>query len=192
MSGTDAIIEKIRSDAQNVINGINEDADKKSREILGVASNDAKIYSEKQMEESYAEREEIIRRRITVADLEVKKLLLGTKREIMQKTFLQAVDAIRADKDSYEKMLVGMIGRADDGDEITFSEKDKELVTDAWFENVCKKVGKSLRKSAAYGAFSGGILIAGASSDKNFTLEVELGEVREEYEPQIAKLLFGE
>ena len=192
MSGKDAIIEKIRSDAQEVITGVSEDANKKGMEIIHNALNDAKIYSDKQMNDSFAERDEIIRRRITVANLEVKKLLLATKQKIMEETFKKAADAVRADKKGYEAMLIGMLKCADDGDEITFSVKDKDLATDKWFSDACKKAGKKLVKNPVFGDFSGGILIAGKVSDKNFTLEVELASVREENEPQIAKLLFGE
>ncbi len=192
MSGKDAIIEKIRSDAQDVMTGLSEDANKKGMEIIHVAQNDAKIYAEKQMTESYAERDEIIRRRITVANLEVKKIILAAKQKVIKDAFEKAADAIRADKKRYEKMLAGMVQCADDGDVITFSEKDKGLVTDAWFASVIKKMDKKPKKSDTYGDFSGGILIAGKGSDKNFTLEVELSGVREDYEPQIAKLLFGE
>lgn len=192
MSGKDAIIEKIESDARAIMIGISEEADKKGQEILRVANNDARIYSEQQLSESTAEREEIIRRRITVANLEVKKMLLAARRDIMEQTFREAADAVRADREGYEKMLLGMLACADDGDEITFSEKDKELASDKWFASAVRKVGKMLTKNPEYGSFSGGILIKGAQSDKNFTLEVELGEVRDNYEPQIAALLFGE
>ena len=99
---------------------------------------------------------------------------------------------IRTDKAGYEKLLIGMMKCADDGDEVTFSVKDRDLVTDKWFDSAIKKAKKKLTKSPVFGDFSGGILISGKGSDKNFTLEVELAGVREEYEPQIAKLIFGE
>ena len=102
MSGEDAIIEKIRSDAQEVITGVSEDANKKGMEIIHTALNDAKIYSDKQMNESFAERDEIIRRKITVANLEVKKMLLATKQQILEDAFIKAAEAVRADKKKYE------------------------------------------------------------------------------------------
>ena len=192
MSGKDAIIEKIKTDAQAVMNGISEDARTKGMEIQRVASEDAKIYSEKQRAASFEQREEIIRRRMTVADLEVKKMLLGAKQELMRRAFDEAAKAIRSDRPAYEKMLIGMLRCADDGDKVTFSENDKDLVTEKWFEEVVSKLDKKPIMDPEYGNFSGGILISGVGSDKNFTLEVELSCVREEYEPQIAKLLFGE
>ncbi len=192
MSGKDAIIDKIRADAKDVMTGISEDANKKGMEIIHNAQNDAKVYSDKQMTESYAERDEIIRRKITVANLEVKKTLLAAKQELLKKAFDEASEAIRSDKKGYEALLIGMMKCAGDGDEITFSARDKSLVSDEWFLSACKKAGKKLIKNKTFGDFSGGILIAGQGSDKNFTLEVELAGVREEYEPQIAKLLFGE
>jgi len=192
MSGKDAIIEKIRSDAKDVIKGISEEANKKGMELVHNAQDDAKLYSDKQMSESYAERDEIIRRRITVANLEVKKVLLAAKQQLIRQAFEKACEEIRADKAGYEKLLIGMMKCADDGDEVTFSEKDRALVTDAWFASAAKKAKKDLKKNSSFGDFAGGILISGKGSDKNFTLEVELAGIREEYEPQIAKLLFGD
>lgn len=192
MSGKDAIIEKIRSDAKDIITGISEEANKKGMELIHNAQDDAKLYSDKQMAESYAERDEIIRRRITVANLEVKKVLLAAKQQLISQAFEKACEEIRTDKAGYEKLLIGMMKCADDGDEVTFSVKDRDLVTDKWFDSAIKKAKKKLTKSPVFGDFSGGILISGKGSDKNFTLEVELAGVREEYEPQIAKLIFGE
>ena len=54
MSGKDAIIEKIRSDAKDIITGISEEANKKGMELIHNAQDDAKLYSDKQMAESYA------------------------------------------------------------------------------------------------------------------------------------------
>ncbi len=192
MSGKDAIIEKIRSDAKDIIIGISEEANRKGMELIHNAQNDAKLYSDRQMAESYAERDEIVRRRITVANLEVKKVLLAAKQQLLTQAFEKACEEIRADKAGYENLLIGMMGCADDGDEVTFSSNDRDLVTEEWFESAMKKAGKKLTKNPSFGDFSGGILISGKGSDKNFTLEVELSGVREEYEPQIAKLIFGE
>ena len=40
--------------------------------------------------------------------------------------------------------------------------------------------------------FSGGVILSGGGVDKNLTLEVEVGLLREETESEIATLLFKE
>lgn len=191
MTGKTAIIEKILSDARSIANSTLEEASARGTEILNVAKNDARIYRERNMTESYAEREEIIRRRITVANLEVKKSILQTKQGIMSRAFEQAERAIKEDVKGYLKLLENMLSRASDGDTVIFAESDKSLVGAKWLSAKAEDLGVKL-KFGGYGDFSGGMILSGDGSDKNLTLEVELKSVREEFEPQIAELLFGD
>lgn len=190
MNGKEAIIEAILSDARTKANSTLEEAGKRGDEILSVAENDARIYREKNMSESYAEREEIVRRRITVGNLEVKKTILATKQEIVAEAFSKAIDEIRADVRGYLALLSGMLENAEDGDVVTFAEADRSLVGEKWLKG---KADESKKKLAfgGYGDFAGGIVLSGNGSDKNLSLEVELASVKEKFEPEIAGILFG-
>ena len=191
MTGKESIIDTIISDAQIRANSTVEEASKRGAEILGVAENDARIYREKNMAESYVERDEIIRRRITVGNLEVKKLLLKTKQNLISDAFDKALKEIKSDVKSYLKLLDGMLDCAEDGDTVTFSEEDKDIVSEKWLAGKATDKKKKL-SFGGYGKFCGGMIISGKGSDKNLTLEVELKSIREEYEPDIAGILFGE
>ncbi len=189
MSGKEAIIDKILSDARAVVNSTLEEANSFSAQEIALAQNDAKIYREKNMAESYAEREEIIRRKITVANLEVKKLILQAKQELISKAFSAAIDAVKSDADGYEKMIVRMLSLASEKEVVTFSKQDKKLFDEKW---LAAHTDKKVTFNKTYGDFCGGIVLSGPGSDKNMTLEVELEAVRSVYEPQIADILFGE
>jgi len=189
MSGKDAIVEKILADARQKANSTLEEAIVYGKQITAEAENDARIFLDKNMTESYQEREEIIRRRITVANLEVKKQILAKKQEILKRAFDGAVKAIK--KDSYVDLLYAMLEYAEDGDEVYFSAADKDIFDKEWFSRYLKKSGKKL-VFGGYGDFSGGIIISGKDNDKNLSLEVELKAVRERYEAEIAALIFGE
>ena len=191
MTGKEAIVEKILSDARSIANSTLEEAGNRGKEIIGVAQADAKIYREKNMAESYAERDEIVRRKITVGNLEVKKILLAKRQELMTEAFEGALKAIKADVKSYLKILDGMLDNATDGDTVIFSEADKDLVSKKWLDGKASD-RKITLVFGGYGDFAGGIVIVGNGSDKNLSLEVELKTVREEYEPEIAGILFGE
>ncbi len=191
MSGKDAIIEKIRSDAREIAVSTSEEASRRGMEIIRQAQENAKLYHEKHMEESAAERDEILQRKTTVANLEVKKMLLAAKQELISKSFADAAALIRADK-RYPDMLEGMLKNANDGDVVTFSERDKDLVSSGWFETAAQKIGKKITMNTVFGSFLGGIVLSSGGSDKNLTLEVELAGVRDGYEPEIAAMLFGE
>ena len=144
------------------------------------------------MAESYAERDEIVRRKITVANLEVKKLLLQAKKEIIDKAFAEALDAVKADEKGYLALIKRMLSFAEDGDEVVIAESDKDLVTPAFVQQCAKEYGKKFSLSSAYGNFVGGVVLSSKGSDKNLTLEVELASVRSECEPALADILFGE
>ncbi len=189
MSGKEAIVDKILSDAVAVVNSTLEEANAFCAQEIAVAQNDAKIYREKNMEESYLEREEIIRRKITVANLEVKKLILQAKQEIISKAFDSAVEAVKKDSDNYKKLIIRMLSQAEEGETVTFSIQDKNLFDKKW---LAANSDKKLIFSDNYGDFCGGIILSGSGSDKNMTLEVELEGVRSSFEPQIAEILFGE
>ena len=191
MTGKEAIVAKIISDARIIANSTLEEASNRGKEILLVAENDARIYREKNMAESIAEREEIIRRKITVANLEVKKMILQTRQKLMAEAFEKAIEAIKEDTSAYLALLDGMLSYASDGDEVVLSEDDKKLVNAKWLSGKAADKGKKFR-FGGYAPFRGGMIIKGEGSDKNLTLEVEMKAVKERYEPVIAELLFGE
>lgn len=192
MTGKEAIIAKIISDAQRKANSTLEEGNKRALEIISVAQNDARIYKDKNMAESYAERDEIVRRKITVANLEVKKNILMVKKTILDKAFDEALVEIKKDKVGYLGLISRMLKFAEDGEVVTIAESDKEVVTKEWVVTTAGSYCKKVSVNDTYGSFCGGIIISGGGSDKNLTLEVELSTVRDEYEPQIADVLFGE
>lgn len=189
MSGKEAIIEKILSDARAIVNSTLEEANIFSAEEISVAQNDVKVYREKNMAESYEEREEIIRRKITVANLEVKKLMLQAKQELLSVAFADTIAAVKTDTLGYQKLVEAMLTMANDGDIVTFSQSDKDLFDVKWLK---AHTSKAVTINKNYGEFCGGVILEGSGSDKNMTLEVELDSVRNNHEPEIAGILFGE
>lgn len=190
MSGCDEIIEKIIKDARNKANSTSEEASIKASETLSVANNDAQIFFEKNMQESYIERDEIIRRKKSSALLESRKLLLKTKQAIISKSFEQAIKEIKSDEKKYKALISKMIQKADDGDEIIISKHDKDTLSESFILESIKKTGKKVSLCGEKGDFIGGIIIKGISIDKNMTLEVELASIRDANEPKIVDMLF--
>ena len=192
MKGKQAIIDKIISDARQIAKSTHEEGVQKAQEIIDAAENDARIYRAKNREESEKEREDIIRRRITAANLEVKKILLKAKQEIISKAFSQSVEEIRKDKKAYKNMLLGMLEHASNGDTLIISKNDKDILTPQDVKYFCQKRKIDISIDTNYGDFLGGLILCGKGWDKNFTLEVELNSLRDELEPQIAQMLFGD
>ena len=192
MTGKEAIIEKIKSDARQKANSTLEEGAKKAQVAIAIARSDAKIYKDKHMEESYVERDEIINRKITVANLEVKKILLQAKKEIIDKAFNEAVVSIKSEEKSYLALIKRMLAYCENDDTVIIAESDKNIISKNFIVKTANEYGKRVNVSETYGKFKGGIILSGKNSDKNLTLDVELSELRDEYEPHIAEILFGE
>jgi V/A-type H+-transporting ATPase subunit E len=191
MTGSEAIIDKIVKDARKIVNSTLEEANASADETLKLANSDAKIYQDRNMAESYIERDEIVRRKITVANLEVKKLLLQAKQKLIDKAFSEAIEAVRNDTKNYKLLITNMLAFAEDGDIVTLSAKDKDLISEEFILKATNKLKVKVSVNKKYGDFDGGIILSSKDNDKNLSLEVELASVRDEFEPQIAKILFG-
>lgn len=189
--GKDEIIKKIKKDAEKVSLSTLDEANASAKEIIELAYNDAKIFKQNYMEKSFAKRDEIINRKKTVAELEVKKIILKKKQDIMQKAYLLALDKLKEDKEQYIKLVKAMLKKASDGDTIVISKDDKSLITKEFFADFCKENKVRLMLAPHYGDFSGGIIIEGKKADMDLSLEEEIQLVREQTEPEVAKMIFG-
>lgn len=192
MNGLDNIIKKIGDDAQAVVDTIHSET---AAHIEAINSE-----TEKQCESIRAEADkqiaaridEIARSRETVTDLDIKKGLLGMRREIIDSVFKKVADALHAlPTEKYLALISGMLSdAAEDGDVVVVSEADKKLVTADFIAKESKRLKKKLTLADEYGDFSGGIILRSQGFDKNLTVEVETEMLREEIETKIAELLF--
>lgn len=194
MSGKDSIIEKILSDAKVTSEKTIEEARLKADEIVSSAKSQAEEYKSKEVAVAEASISDILKRKVTVANLEVRKIILQSKQEVIDRVFKDALESITSlPKDEYKSLIFGMLkAEAQDNDIVTVSARDKDIITAAFILDAGKKLNKKLRMNETYGNFNGGIILTSGAYDKNLTLDVELGMLREEMEPEIAATIFGE
>lgn len=191
MAGKDEIIGKILDDAYRDAQSTIAEAKEQAKAIQANAENDAKIFAEKQNASITAETEDLIKRRRTVSELEVKKLILKAKQDLLDACFNKAMQSVRAlPKERYLKLIEGMLKEATDGDTVTVSVADKAYITKDFIEAYAKGRKISLSINKDYGDFLGGIILSSKGLDKNLTLEVEIAALRNEMEPEINRLLF--
>lgn len=193
MAGTEAIINKILADAK-------EKADK----ILSQAEMDSALVLEKAQEECETARKELsiikqsivdeaIERRKTVAELDVKKIVLKAKKDAIDKAFLLAKEElVSLPADKYVGLVSSMIASyCEDGDIVTISSKDKDVITSEIIADIANKKNIKLSLASNYGDFSGGVILSNNGIDKNLTFDVELKVLREELETTIANMIFN-
>ena len=193
MDGQQKIIDKILSDAKHDAGEMLSEAWKKAEALVAAKQSEADAEYDLSVEEARKAGEEVVRRRLTVADLEVKKLLLSAKKQAVDEAFEESLKKLLAlPKEEYTVLVGSMIASAaDDGDVVVISENDKNVLTKAVFDKISAKIGKKLTLSDTFGNFKGGVMLLGKGVDKNLTFESELALLRDEVEPEVAKIMFS-
>lgn len=188
----EAIIDKILSDANLKGDAIIGEANEKADEIISLAAKQCKDYLYKSKTEIDRLTLEIDERSRSVAELDARKLLLAAKTQVLDSVYAKTLEKLRnLDKEQYSALIFSMLENAKDGDVVTVSEREKDIVTKESLADFAKKKGISLTLADKFGDFDGGVIISENGVDNNFTLEVEVALLREQTETKIAKEIFG-
>lgn len=188
----EAIIDKILSDANLKGDAIIGEANEKADEIISLAAKQCKDYLYKSKTEIDRLTLEIDERSRSVAELDARKLLLAAKTQVLDSVYAKTLEKLRnLDKEQYSALIFAMLENAKDGDVVTVSEREKDIVTKESLADFVKKKGISLTLADKFGDFDGGVVISENGVDNNFTLEVEVALLREQTETKIAKEIFG-
>lgn len=192
MNNKEAIIQKIIDDAEAVAAANIGEANDTASQILGRAQRQVDKFIETNAQKADEKYADALKRSQVVSNLDVKKLVQGAKKKVIDKVFEESLEAIKADKKRYLALLEGMIlSCCEDGDEVVPAMGEDKLITKKFVSDLSKKSGKSLKKSESEGDFKGGVMLSGKNYDKNFTLELELSLIREKLESKIDAILFG-
>lgn len=188
----EAIIDKILSDANLKGDAIIGEANEKADEIISLAAKQCKDFLYKSKTEIDRLTLEIDERSRSVAELDARKLLLAAKTQVLDSVYAKTLEKLRnLDKEQYSALIFAMLENANDGDVVTVSEREKDIVTKESLADFAKKKGISLTLADKFGDFDGGVIISENGVDNNFTLEVEVALLREQTETKIAKEIFG-
>lgn len=188
----EAIVDKILCDAQKKAESFIDDARVKADGILAETAEQCKAYLFSSKVETDRMCDDIESRSNTVAELDAKKLILGAKIKIIDAIFRRALEKMRTlDDERYKELLLGMLNIAEDGDVITLSAKEKELLTKEDVDKFAKSRGIKLTLAEKVGDFEGGMVFSGKGVDKNLTFDTEISIIRDEMETSIAKEVFG-
>ncbi len=187
----EAIIDKILSDAESekqIAVGTAEESAAKSKAAVTA---EVEAFFKRETAKAAAMAPELLRRRLSVAELENKKLALAAKQQVLKAVFDRATDSILAlPKDEYLGLIRNMLlNAAEDGDEVTVGSEG--LISKTFVQETAAAKGIKLIYKGV-GDFKGGVILSGNGCDKNMSLAVELSALREELEPLIAEMLFKE
>ncbi|HQF92082.1 MAG TPA: V-type ATP synthase subunit E family protein [Synergistaceae bacterium] len=169
----------------------------RAREEADAILAEADLQAEK-MRQSYERRlqeeePEVLRRRRIVADMDVQRLELGARREVIGKTFETALGALRAlPAEKYEAFVTALLENAmiTKSEEVLVGRKEK-VVTAAWLEKFNKAHDASLTLSSEKLDGSGGFVLSQGRVDVNCTFDMLVHSLTEDLEADVVERLFS-
>ena len=191
MDGKEAIIKRIKTDAEKKAREIIDSAEKNAEERKADAENWAKDYIASQEKILKRDAEEVLSRRLTVADLDVRKIILNAKQQVIAGVLNAVFESLCSlNKGDYLKLVAKLIEEnAEIGDEVVLS-SDGVLTADN-IKSLKIYAEKKLSVSKAAGDFKGGVYLIGKTCDKSLTFYSLINEDREALITKAAEMLFG-
>ena len=181
MLSTDSIRNKILEDARKSATQILSDADVRRRtEPKRIADARAKVMSDAQ-----AQGDEMRDRMLRMAELDMRKELLGSKREVISEAFQKALERMRTMDVATAREFARkqLIASASGTETVVFSKADERIFTPEFIESVneeLKKLGRKgqLKVGSERRETGGGFILSDGGADIMCTYEALMSEAR--------------
>jgi V/A-type H+-transporting ATPase subunit E len=187
------ITEKILEDAEKYAEKIMADAKKQETSILENAKKQAEDIVKSHEEKVLSDAETIKSRKISVANLESRKIELAARQKAVSLVFEKAIDRIAAlPEKEYVDFLVKLYDEVTaPGGELCLNLKDKQSIGEKVVNRINENStnGQIILSKDTINAKGGFILKKGAI-EINATLETLIHSVKEDATAQIAEILF--
>lgn len=188
------ITEKIKGDAQ-----------KEAAELLAKAKTQAEFITQRADEEKDAirasfehrfelERPEIFRRREIVANLDVKKMMLQSSRDLIRDVYGMALDKLGGlDGPEYLALCEALLDKAAvTGDEEVQTGMGEKYLDKAWLDGYNAKKGTKLALSEVRPDIAGGFILTRGKIGINCSWDMLIQLAQEKQESDVVKRLFPE
>ncbi|WP_406659752.1 V-type ATP synthase subunit E [Methanolobus sp. ZRKC3] len=182
--GLETVLKDIVDAAQDEVSKLNSEADAEVSAILDDARQNAKRIMGERLAKVEDDIKNIRQQEISSANLEVKRTLLNARKEILDKVYVQAVEAISAlSPEKNEELLKALIDKYEaEGSKIYSNKESEEIV--------------SKLSSLEYGGnieSIGGVIIENedATVRLDYTYDVILKRVNEQLLKQTSDIFFG-
>ncbi len=185
MGNEQKIIEKIIADAETEKAKILGEAETQANKVIKKAEELAKKEMEASSKLAKIEAEKAASKEISGAVMEAKKRVLTAKQQCMEATITKAKEKLLSlsGKD-YEKTILAMLAKAEKGEEIIFSKKDRDVLADV-------VAAKGFQVSKETREISGGFIVKKGEIEYNYSFEAIMAVEKEEIEQIAAEILFA-
>ena len=187
------ITSKIISEAQELRDKTLSEAAAQSDAVLAEARKKAEDMVEDSRKRGVEEKEKIISRRKSVADINCRKVFLAKKQELIGQCFDRAVDDIIAmDKDRYTELLTALgTNSGMTGGQLIFNENERAAIGQKVVDALNSRIeGGSFSLSEETRPLRGGYMLMCGQTFINNTIEALVEEARPELTAEVAKMMF--
>ena len=198
--GLSTIIERIGAQAEQEAGNVIADAEHRAEEITAKTRAEAGALVEDALAKARADGELEKSRRITLALLDLRKQLGHARQAAIDRAFSLALDWVQKMNDAtYLGLLRELILEAvETGEEqVVLSPTDRVKVSDGFLAEVNARLAAmgrkgDLRFASETRQMLGGVILAGENVELNCTFDTALKLIRDDIEPRVAALLFGD
>ncbi|MDD7511254.1 MAG: V-type ATP synthase subunit E [Peptostreptococcaceae bacterium] len=187
------ITSKILDDAKDQAEASLNEARLRAESIVNDAREKAKELEMSLTSSGEVERDKLMGRRKSVAEIDGRKIVLAEKRKLIDKAFEEAADIIASmDKEEYTGLLFEKIIQGEaKGCELVLNQKDRDSIGEILVSKVNKELGEgSLKLSEEVRNIKGGFLLKRGRIYINSSIENMISDVKEELITEVAEKLF--
>ena len=185
------IINRIIGDAEKKAQSFIDSQQEKAEEITIEADKKIEAYRNKGEDKASNTAKSMNDVADVIVELEISKIELHKKRELIDKIFELALEKIlKLPKAEYKKIILKNLDDLRDGDVIILSEKEKGILLKKDIDEIAKKKGIKVSLSSEYNNNIAGIIIDRKSTVLDFNIETELENLKKEMESEILKGLY--
>ncbi len=184
---------KIKADSQAQIKAIEAENDEKVREISRKVNAEIKTVQDSYAARLAKEEPEVLRRREIVAELDAKRVDLGTRQRIVGEAFDESLkQMVEMAPDKYVKFADKLMAQAVvTGKEVVFVGKNEKHLDQRWLDGYNASHNTSLTLAQEKLPIAGGFILRNDRIDTNCSWEMLIADARAYIETEVVKRLFA-
>lgn len=186
---TTAIIDEAKAESEQILNS----AAIKSSGVIDQLKKRIKIETEEAVAAAKEEREKIISRRKSVADIDAKKIVLQKKQELIDKSFDDAIESLLSMEEGKYIDFLANLGKSSGFKEgnLIFNEKERDAIGEKVVAKLQADVtGGQFKLSQETRNLKGGYMLQKGQIYINNSVEAIVDEKRQELTGDVASIMF--
>lgn len=201
MSGVDKITERILADAERQAQENLAAANEEKNKLLHQTDERIRMRNQAALDSAKADAADLLKRSQAVCDLEIRKMQLAVKRQVLDETFADAKKALaRISGEEYTLLLSRLLEECaltGDGG-VILSVQDSKIIGKPEFVKRAEKalrekgVDRSIKIEGTDDALDGGFRFVSGGMEINCSLDAVISQNRDALEAGVSRILFAD